>query len=68
MKAQIPEKIKERTKTNEHKKDGVSVEKMFVLKHVEGCNVEDYRIATLAKKDMQAVIKGEKIPLGCSSY
>jgi hypothetical protein len=68
MTNQIPEKVKERTKTNEHKKDVVSVEKMFFLKHVEGCNVEDYWVATLTKEYKQAVIEGEKIPLGCSSY
>ena len=67
MTSKLPEKITERSNTNEHRKDFVSVVKMFVLKHVECCNVEDYWVQTMAEEDMKAVIECEKIPLGCST-
>ena len=64
---QIPDKVTERTNSNEHKENVVSVEKVFVLVHAKCCNVEDYRVETLAEEDKQADIKGKNIPLGCST-
>jgi hypothetical protein len=64
----LPEKIKKRTNANESKKDVVTVKKMFVLDNKECCNVEDYRVETLAEENLQAVIKRQKIPLSRSTY